>query len=309
MAEIKNFERIDDVPLIIGMCKKLGWPEILNRNLGTHGLQQGLNNGQLAVGWLGYILSQADHRKSAVQEWAKDNPYTLGQLLGHPIREVEFNDDRLGGMLRRLSDEETWTAIERDLWGPTVAGYEMESADVRLDSTTSYGYLDAEESDLMQYGGHSKDHRPDLPQLKLMAAAAEPSGRLIASDVVPGHRADDPLYVPLIERVRGILGRTGLLYAGDNKMAALATRAHLAYHNDYYVVPLPKTGKTAEAFDSWVGKIVTGEQTASLIWDEERLIGGGYEFERSHTATVKGESVTWRERVQVVRSRAWAKLA
>jgi transposase len=309
MAEIKNFhhERIDDVPLIIGMCKKLGWPEILNRHLGTHGLQQGLNNGQLAVGWLGYILSQADHRKSAVQEWAKDNPYTLGQLLGHPIREVEFNDDRLGGVLRRLSDDETWAAIERDLWGPAVAVYEMESPDVRLDSTTSYGYHDVEESGLMQYGGHSKDHRPDLPQLKLMAAAAEPSGHLIASDVVPGHCADDPLYVPLIDRVRGILGRTGLLYAGDNKMAALATRGHLAYHKDYYIVPLPMTGKTAEAFDSWVDRIVTGKQTATLIWGEERLIGGGYEFERSQTTTVEGESVTWTERVLVVRSRAWAK--
>ena len=34
---------------------------------------------------------------------------------------------------------------------------------------------------LMQHG-YSKDHRPDLPQLKLMAAA-EPSGHLIASDV------------------------------------------------------------------------------------------------------------------------------
>jgi transposase len=37
------------------------------------------------------------------------------------------------------------------------------------------------------------------------------------------------------------------------------------------------------------------------------LIGGGYEFERSHTATVEGESVTWTERVLIVRSLAWAK--
>ncbi|MGC9336282.1 MAG: IS1634 family transposase, partial [Anaerolineae bacterium] len=309
MAEIQSFrhERIDDVPLIIGMCKKLGWSEILNRHLGTHGLQRGLNNGQLTVGWLGYILSQADHRKSAVEEWANDNEHTLGQLLEQPIREVEFNDDRLGGVLRRLSDDEAWDAVERDLWRAAVAVYEMESTDVRMDSTTSYGYHEPEEDGLMQYGGHSKDHRPDLPQLKLMAAAAEPSGHLIASDVVPGQRADDPLYVPLIERVRGILNRAGLLYAGDSKMAALATRAHLAFHGDYYVVPLPMTGETAQVFDSWVEAVVDGDQTATLIWDGDRLIGGGYEFERSRTATVGDESVTWTERVQVVRSQAWVK--
>jgi transposase len=68
--------------------------------------------------------------------------------------------------------------------------------------------------------GHSKDHRPDLPQFKLMAAAAEPSGQLLASDVHPGNAADDPLYLPIIARVRALLKRTGLLYTGDCKMAA-----------------------------------------------------------------------------------------
>ena len=159
----------------------------------------------------------------------------------------------------------------------------------------------------MQYGGHSKDHRPDLPQLKLMAAAAEPSGHLIASDVLPGQRADDPLYVPMIERVRGILDQKGLLYAGDNKMAALDTRANLAFHNDCYVVPLPMKGQTAEKFDDWVDDIVTGDQTATLIWDEDQLIGAGYEFERTLTSVVEGEEISWTERVQLVRSQAWAK--
>ena len=60
----------------------------------------------------------------------------------------------------------------------------------------------------MQYG-HSKDHRPDLPQLKLMAATAEPSGHLLACDVHPGQSADDSLYQPLITRYVGP-GRPGL---------------------------------------------------------------------------------------------------
>ncbi len=306
MAEILTIghERIDDIPLIIGVANRLALAEILNRRLGTHGAQQGLHNGLLAVGWLAYILSQADHRKSAVEEWANDATHTLEQLLGQPIRRVDFNDDRLGGVLHRLSDDEAWEAIEQELWAATVTVYEIELAGVRLDSTTSYGYHQPHEDGLMQHGGHSKDHRPDLPQLKLMAAAAEPSGHLIATDVEPGQRADDPLYVPLIERVRRILGRSGLLYAGDSKMAALATRAHIAAHQDYYLVPLPMTGTTAQEFETWVEDIVDGQQVATLVWDNDRLIGAGYEFERLCTAVVAGESVTWTERVQVVRSRA-----
>src|SRR5208337_3421391 len=61
--------------------------------------------------------------------------------------------------------------------------------------------------------------------LKLMAAVAQPSSHLMACDIVPGNAADDPLYLPLIRRVRQQLHQKGLLYCGDSKMAALATRA------------------------------------------------------------------------------------
>jgi transposase len=307
MEQILNLrhERIDDIPLIIGLANKLRLAEILDQHLGTHGLQEGLHNGQLTVGWLAYILSQADHRKSAVREWANALPHTLAQLLGHPIREVEFSDDRLGGVLRRLSHDETWAAIERDLWAATVTVYEFALTGVRLDSTTSYGYHQVSDEGMMQLG-HSKDHRPDLPQLKLMAAAAEPSGQLIASDVHPGQCADDPLYLPLIRRVRDIVGRRGMLYTGDCKMAALTTRAAIAAHQDFYLVPLPRTGETAAQVETWVSAIVDGPQQATLLWDGEHLLGAGYEFERPRHSTVEGPEVCWTERVQVVRSPALA---
>jgi Mycothiol maleylpyruvate isomerase N-terminal domain len=125
-----------------------------------------------------------------------DMPRTLEPLLGHPIREVECSDDRLGGVLSRLSDDATWDAIERDLWTATVTVYERELAGMRLDSPTSYGYHRVVDEGVMQRG-QSKDHRPDLPQLQLMAAAAAPAGHLIACDVHAGQCADDPLYTPL----------------------------------------------------------------------------------------------------------------
>src|SRR5215468_10831892 len=166
-THIFRHERVDDMPLIIGLANKLHLAEVLDHHMKTHRLQQGLNNGQLAVGWLAYILSQADHRKSAVRAWANGLPHTLAHLLGHPIREVEFSDDRLGGVLYRLSDDETWDAIERTLWAATVTVYEFALTGLRLDSTTSYGDHHGTEDGVMQRG-HSKDHRPDLPPLKRM---------------------------------------------------------------------------------------------------------------------------------------------
>ena len=129
-------------------------------------------------------------------------------------------------MLRRLHDAD-WSALEADLWQATCEVYEISYQCVRLDSTTSFGYHTITPDGLMQRG-HSKDHRPDLPQLKLMAAAAQPTSHLLACDIVPGQSADDPLYLPLIRRVREQLRQHGLLYTGDCKMSALATRAELA---------------------------------------------------------------------------------
>jgi len=103
--------------------------------------------------------------------------------------------------------------VEKALWQRTVTVYEIALSGVRLDSTTSYGYHQVQEDGVMQFG-HSKDHRPDLPQLKLMAAAAEPAGHLLGCDVHAGQKADDPLYLPLIKRVRDLLGRTGCCIRG-----------------------------------------------------------------------------------------------
>lgn len=79
--------------------------------------------------------------------------------------------------------------------------------------------------------GHSKNHRLDLPQLK-----------------TDGRRgpADEPLYLPLIRRVRQQLGRKRLRDAGDGKMAALETRAEVAAHGDDYLMPLPRAGEVAQ---------------------------------------------------------------
>ena len=184
--------------------------------------------------------------------------------------------------------------------------HEFEIAGVRLDSTTASGYHTAIVDQVMQYG-HSKDHRPDLVQLKLMMAVAEPHGQVIASQIHSGKKADDPLYVPLMQRVRSIVGCSGLLYTGDCKMAAFETRAEIVAHHDDYLTVLPLTGETREQMDSWIEAIVDGEQDATLIWDAERLLGGGYEFSRPLTGVIDGQSVAWTERVQLVRSSSLAR--
>ena len=77
-------ERVDDVPLLLGFLIKLRFPEILDRHLPPHPLHQGLSNGWLITVWIAYILSQADHRKSHVQEWVESLQHSLETSSASP---------------------------------------------------------------------------------------------------------------------------------------------------------------------------------------------------------------------------------
>ena len=123
----------------------------------------------------------------------------------------------------------------------------------------------------------------------------------LATDVLSGERADDGLYLPLMERVRTGLQTPGLLFVGDCKMSALETRAYLAQHQDMYLSPLPLTGATAEAMETWVTEGVTKDKTGKLarivrINDRghEVLAAEGYELARTcHAPGSPVDAAAW----------------
>src|SRR3984885_11818143 len=112
---IMQHERVDDIPVLLGLMQQLHLPELLERSLGSHHLHQGISNGLLTCGWLAFILSKANHCKVSVQDWAQTHQHTLETLLGQSLRPVEFSDDRLSILLRRLS-QAAWPALEQELW-------------------------------------------------------------------------------------------------------------------------------------------------------------------------------------------------
>ena len=166
--------------------------------------------GWVSVLWLTYILSEGDHRLNHVAPWAKQRLHTLRECTGQPVHPLDVGDDRLATVLEALSDDMRWRACEGALNQHALRVYNLQPACVRLDSTTASGYWSVTEDGLFQFG-HSKDHRPDLPQVKIMMSALDPLGLPVATDVVPGQRADDPRYVPAITQVRESLGRCGRL--------------------------------------------------------------------------------------------------
>jgi transposase len=140
-----------------------------------------------------------------------------------------------------------------------------------------------------------------------MQAVLDPLGMPLATDVVSGERADDPLYIPCIRRVQASVGRSGLLYVGDCKMASRETRAFIATQGDFSLCPLPQVqlaeGELHEALEA----VWSGEQTLSPVCrtrqdGQPERIAEGYEYQVPLSLTVAGQIQNWSERRLVVRS-------
>jgi transposase len=299
-------ERVDDIPLLLAEQERMGVQPLLDEHFPTHGNWQGLSLGGVAVAWLTHILSEGDHRLNHVQPWAEKRLETLGSCTGQTIQALDFSDDRLGDVLRALSDDGRWDAFETALNQRLLRVYDLNPDRVRLDSTTASGYWTVTPGGLFQFG-HSKDRRPDLPQVKVKLATLDPLGMPLVTAALSGERADDPLYIPAIRRVRESLERRGLLYIGDCKMAALATRAFVQAGGDFYLCPLSQTQLPPEELEAYLAPVWDGKQALGDVYREKEngereRIAEGYEKLETLTAEVDGETVTWTERRLVVRS-------
>jgi transposase len=306
-------ERVDDIPLLLAQMRRMGLARLLDAHFPTHGNREGLSLGTLTTIWLTHLLSQADHRINRVQPWAERRLETLRGCSDASVQVRDLGDDRLADVLRHLSDDARWREFEQKLTGQLVRVYDLHATCVRLDSTTASSYGAVSEDGLLQLG-HSKDHRPDLPQLKVMLATLDPLGLPLATEVLSGERADDPLYLPAIERVRACLKTAGLLYIGDVKMGALGTRASIQAAGDFYLCPLSALQVSVE---------MLGEKRAALRASGQPLIkversqadgqtsciAQGYEYRETITAQLEGVPSTWTERRLLVQSLAAAQAA
>ena len=198
-------ERLDDIPLLLEQLKCMGIPSLIDENFEVHGNWQGLSLGWTVTIWLTHILSQADHCLCHVQPWVASHLEALKQLTGiDSLKELDFTDDRLEAVLRYLNKDDNWTQYEQSQGKQLIRVDDLNQEVVRRDASSGSTFQ-AENGKGLLRKGVSKDHRPDLAQFKFMLSLLDPLGLPLATQVVPGNEADDPLYIPAIEQVRAIL--------------------------------------------------------------------------------------------------------
>ena len=304
-------ERVDDIPLLLAHMQHMKIAELLDKHIPAHGNRSGLSLGNVVVVWLCHILSEGDHRMNHVQGWGEQRQELLRGSGLSTFEGKDMTDDRLGDVLRALSEDSHWLAFEQELMGEMVRVYDLQKECVRIDTTTVKSYANVNEEGLLQLG-HSKDHRPDLGQLKLVLACLDPLAMPLATEVLSGEHADDGTYLPMIARVREGLGKQGLLYVGDCKMAAIQTRASIQKHADLYVCPLSCVQVPLDQLRQEIDRLRNnGEQIKKVehVNDKKECIciAQGYETSQELTAEIDGQIQTWTERRLLIQSMRAAK--
>jgi len=279
---------------------------LLDKHIPAHGNRKGLSVGKVTLVWLSHILSEANHRMNHVQEWSKRRKEIIRSCGLETFETEDMTDDRLADILRALSNDIHWSAFEQELMENLVRVYDLQKECIRIDTTSVKSYAEVNEQGLLQYG-HSKDRRPDLAQLKLVLASLDPLGMPIATEVISGEHADDPVYLPIIERVREGLKKKGLLYIGDCKMAALQTRAIVQFQQDFYLCPLSSIQVSSEEIRQKVDELRKKETALQSVErlnekNERICIAQGYEISQELTTEVNGEMQSWTERRFLIQS-------
>jgi transposase len=303
-------ERTDDIPVIVAFLLQMRVAELIDTHFPTNGNWTGLSLGQMLVVWLTFLISEGDHRLSHVEPWVTAHQHTLSRSLHHEVRPRDCTDDRLATGLDYLCVAENWVKCEGELNQTLIRVYNLHPNTIRVDPTTVSAYVTPD--GLFQLG-HSKDHRPDLPQLKIALATLDPLGLPLTIATVAGNTADDPLYLPAIAKVRRSVGLVGLTYIGDCKIAALATRADIVAHKDFYLCPLSAKQVSAEELERLLAPLWSSEQPLEevrLTADDHAAsdaVGFAYAVEQVGQGQ-SGQTLRWQERRWVVRSLAHARL-
>jgi transposase len=239
-----NVENLDDLPLIGHQLVQSQLSGLLDNHFPDHGHWRGITGGQVAIGWLLYFLSEADHRLSHVEDWASLKLESLAAILGETqIRSADFNDDRLGRLLDRYSDDDAWASFEKDLGNQLLQVYQIYDTEraqvkphvIRTDSFNAPQFREVTE--LFTYG-YSKQRRSDRPFCKVMVSALDEISLPLAVEINKGGGPDSDHYMTNIKRVQSILPNGGNLYVGDSQLGTMSNRLAIHISGDYYLMPL-----------------------------------------------------------------------
>jgi hypothetical protein len=191
---------------------------------------------------------RADYRIVGAEALELHHLYRAMAWLGEPLPETE-QDARTPFAPRCTKDlvEERLLAHRRDLFS---------RLDLVFMDTTSL-YFEGAGGQTLGRHGHSKDHRPDLPQM-ILAVLIDGDGRPVCSEMWPGNTADVTTLIPVIDRLRKRFAIGRICVVADRGMISAQTVAEFEARKLLYLLG------TRERTDKVVRDLVLADAAPSV---------------------------------------------
>lgn len=185
---------------------------------------------------------------------------------------AHLGDDRLGRALDKLFDADR-AALLTEIVVTVGQQFEVRFDQLHNDSTSvafcgQYRAACGRElrgrtAPAITYG-HSKDHRPDLKQLRFILTVDADGGVPVQFRVADGNSNDSTTHIESWNTLRAVAGRADFLYVADSKLCSRDNLAHIDAAGGRFVTVLPRTRQEDGEFRHW---IQTHTAPWELVWD------------------------------------------
>lgn len=264
---------LDHLGLISGVCKELDIAGQIDRLLPSQSQEQHVTTGEAVVAMLLNGLGFINQRLYLVSKFFEDKP--LERLIRPGIEASHLNDDRLGRALDSLHAHGV-TTIFASLATETMKRLGQAGRDVHLDSTTFHvhGYYNSDkEEDVVLHltQGHSKDHRPELPQAALQLIVDHLSGIPRHLEVLNGNSSDSTSFRQTLQHFSTQLksGGVGRIIA-DSKLYCQQTLQVLTEAKLDWLTRVPQTLSQAQ-------ELCRQTELGKMLWLDEQYAVAGHQ--------------------------------
>lgn len=273
MALVKALiqQHIGSGPLLKALIQKMGFIPIIDRNLPADRRRVGPTHGEAVAGMVACLI-QGICALYRIEQFAVEDP--VRRTLCPHCDAKAWHDDHLGDTLDAI-----WEFGPGALQG-AVPAHLRDSFGIRVDQihddTTSFKvfgrYEAADETaaaaesgeavppddpatarpPVRLVPGHSKDHRPDLNQVKGGLAVSADGGVPVLGQAQDGNRADVSTDVESWLKVKDVVGRSDFRFVGDCKLATQDNLVTIMQQQGRFLAPLPAYAGMQRQLEEWV---------------------------------------------------------
>lgn len=220
--------KIGSGPILLHFIERMGITRIIDSMVETHPLREALTHGEAIAGLVAYLI-QGGKALYRVQEWAKD--YSVASIMFPQYQSEDWTDDRLDDTLDAIYAAGL-EGIQGAISANIVSEFGISLNEIHYDTTTVslYGVYETQNEDqavVITYG-HSKDHRPDLRQIKVGLAISGDGNLPLISNTHSGNTSDSVIPVDYWKRLKQIADTRDFVFIGDCKLASKSNMLDIA---------------------------------------------------------------------------------